>query len=131
LPTLIALVIVIIIHGKRHRGGDTAKEIFRKVRRVSFMKITVESLGLPTLSAVIGKKTEVMLEAGTVAALVRQLSARFGPKAREVLLDGEGQLDLTIQVMLNEEGFISREELRTRELKDGDRIRFMLLVGGG
>jgi molybdopterin converting factor small subunit len=95
------------------------------------MKITVESLGLPTLSAVIGKKTEVMLEAGTVAALVRQLSARFGPKAREVLLDGEGQLDLTIQVMLNEEGFISREELRTRELKDGDRIRFMLLVGGG
>lgn len=95
------------------------------------MKITVESLGLPTLSAVIGKKTEVMLEAGTVADLVRHLSARFGPKTREVLLDGEGQLDLTIQVMVNEEGFISREELPQRELKDGDRIRFMLLVGGG
>jgi sulfur carrier protein ThiS len=95
------------------------------------MKIIVESLGLPTLSAVIGKKTEVMLEAGTVADLVRHLTGRFGPKAREVLLDGEGQLDLTIQVMINEEGFISREELPKRELKDGDRVRFMLLVGGG
>lgn len=95
------------------------------------MKITVESLGLPTLSAVIGKKTEVMFDAGTVADLVRHLSASFGPKAREVLLDGEGQLDLTIQIMVNEEGFISREELPQRKLKDGDRIRFMLLVGGG
>ena len=95
------------------------------------MKITVESLGLPTLSAVIGKKTEVMFDAGTVADLVRHLSARFGPKAREVLLDGEGRLDLTIQIMVNEEGFISREELPQRKLKDGDRIRFMLLVGGG
>jgi sulfur carrier protein ThiS len=95
------------------------------------MKITVESLGLPTLTAVIGKKTEVILESGTVADLIRHLSARFGPKARKVLLDGEGQLDLTIQVMVNEEGFISRDELPQRELKDGDRIRFMLLVGGG
>ena len=101
------------------------------MRLASFMKITVESLGLPTLSAVIGRKTEVMLEAGTVADLVWHLTGRFGPKAREVLLDGEGQLDPTIQVMVNEEGFIPREELPKRELKDGDRVRFMLLVGGG
>jgi sulfur carrier protein ThiS len=95
------------------------------------MQLIVESLGLPALSAVIGRKTEVVLESGTVADLVRHLSARFGPKARAVLLDGEGRLDLTIQIMLNEEGFISREELPKRQLKDGDRIRFMLLVGGG
>lgn len=95
------------------------------------MKITVESLGLPTLSAVIGKKTEFDLEAGTVADLVRCLVGRFGPKARELLLDVDGNLDLTIQVMVNEEGFISREDLPHRVLKDGDRVKFMLLVGGG
>lgn len=95
------------------------------------MKITVESLGLPTLAAVIGKKAELDVKGGTVADLVAQLVGRFGPKARRLLLDGEGRLDPTIQVMVNDEGFISREDLPRRELKDGDRIRFMLLVGGG
>jgi sulfur carrier protein ThiS len=95
------------------------------------VKITIESLGLPTLSAVIGKKAELDLKGGTVADLVDQLVGRFGPKARELLLDAEGQLDLTIQVMLNDEGFLAREDLARRELKEGDRVRFMLLVGGG
>jgi sulfur carrier protein ThiS len=95
------------------------------------MKITVESLGLPTLSSVIGKKAELDFKGKTVADLVEQLAARFGPKARAVLLDGEGRLDLTIQLMVNDEGFLAREDLPRRELKDGDRIRFMLLVGGG
>jgi sulfur carrier protein ThiS len=95
------------------------------------MKITVESLGLPTLSTVIGKKTEIVLEGGTLEDLVRHLTGRFGPRARKLLLDEEGNLDLTIQVMVNDEGFVAREDLPKRELKDGDRVRFMLLVGGG
>jgi len=95
------------------------------------MKITVETLGLPTLSSAIGKKAELDFKGGTVADLIGQMVGRFGPKARELLLDGEGQLDLTIQVMVNDEGFLSREDLPTRELRAGDRIRFMLLVGGG
>lgn len=95
------------------------------------MKITVETLGLPTLSAVIGKKTEFALDAGTVADLIRHLTGRFGPEARQVLLNADGNLDYTIQVMLNEEGFLSHDELSRHVLKDGDHIRFMLLVGGG
>lgn len=95
------------------------------------MKVTVEALGLPTLAAVIGKKAELDFKGGTVADLVAQLIGRFGPKARGLLLDGEGRLDLTIQVMVNDEGFIAREDLSRRELRDGDRVRFMLLVGGG
>jgi len=95
------------------------------------MKITVESLGLPTLSAVIGRRAELEFKGVTVADLIDQLVRRFGLKAREMLLDSEGQLDLTIQVMVNDEGFLAREDLPKRELKDGDRIRFMLLVGGG
>jgi sulfur carrier protein ThiS len=95
------------------------------------MKITVECLGLPTLSALIGKKTELDLKPGTVADLINHLIGHFGPKSRQLLLDGEGNLDYTIQVMVNDEGFVPREELPARKLKDGDRVRFMLLVGGG
>ena len=95
------------------------------------MKITVESLGLPTLSAVIGKKAVVEMQGGSVADLVKLLAARLGPKARQVLLDEAGGLDLTIQVMVNEEGFVDRDALDTRRLVDGDRVRLMLLVGGG
>ena len=95
------------------------------------MKITVESLGLPTLSAVIGKKAEIDFQGGTVADLVDQLAGRFGVKDRAMLLDREGQLDPTIQVMVNEGGFLAREELHKRGLKDGDHVRFVLIVGGG
>jgi len=101
------------------------------LRVVLIVKITVESLGLPTISAVIGKKTEWDFKGRTVADLVDQLAGRFGAKDREILLDREGQLDPTIQVMVNEEGFLAREELRKRGLQDGDRIRFVLVVGGG
>ena len=95
------------------------------------MKIIVESLGLPTLSALIGRKVEMELKVGTPADLIDRLVARFGPKARQMLLDADGCLDVTIQVMVNEEEFLPRDELATRELKDGDRIRLMLLAGGG
>ena len=95
------------------------------------MKITVESIGLPNLTAVIGKKTELEFQGGTVSDLVDQLAGRFGAEDRNVLLDGEGRLDQTIQVMVNEEGFLAREEFSKRALHDGDRIRFMLLVDGG
>ncbi len=48
-----------------------------------------------------------------------------------ILLDSDGQLDLTIQVMINDEGFLARNEYARRELREGDTVRFMLLVGGG
>jgi sulfur carrier protein ThiS len=96
------------------------------------MKVTVECLGLPTLSAVIGKKTEVEIGDGaSLSDLVQQITGLFGSKARQVLLDEDGNLDLTIQLMVNDEGFVARENLSNRQLRDGDRVRFMLLVGGG
>ena len=95
------------------------------------MKVQVESLGLPTLSKLIGKKTEFAIADGTVADLVRHIVKKHGHKARKILLDEKGELDMTIQVMINEEGFIPREEYSRRSLKEGDQLKFMLLVGGG
>ena len=95
------------------------------------MKIQIESLGLPTLSKLIGKTSQFEMEDGTVVDLVAQIVDRHGRKARKILLDQTGQLDLTIQVMVNDESFLSRNEYSQRILKEGDSVKFMLLVGGG
>ena len=67
----------------------------------------------------------------TVADLVSHVVDRNGPPARKILLDRTGKLDLAIQVMVNDEGFLPRDEYSRRILKDGDTVKFMLLVGGG
>ena len=95
------------------------------------MKIQIESLGLPTLSKLIGKKLQLEMDDGTLADLVAHIVGRYGPQAGKMLLDQEGQLDMSIQVMVNDEGFLPRNEYSKRDLKDGDVVKFMLLVGGG
>jgi sulfur carrier protein ThiS len=71
------------------------------------------------------------MQDGTVADLVRDIVNRHGRKMHKILLDQSGDLDLAIQVMLNDEGFLPREQFSKRRLKDGDSVKFMLLVGGG
>ena len=95
------------------------------------MKIQIESLGLPTLSKLIGKKSQLEMPEGTVADLIPNLVQRNGQPARKILLDQKGHLDMAIQVMVNDEGFLPRNEYSQRLLRDGDLVRFMLLVGGG
>jgi len=95
------------------------------------LKIQVESIGLPTLAKLIGRKSSLELADGTVADLVAHIVDRKGPPACKILLDQNGSLDLAIQVMVNDEGFLPRDEYSRRSLRDGDSVKFMLLVGGG
>jgi sulfur carrier protein ThiS len=95
------------------------------------VRIQMESLGLPTLASIIGKKAVIELEGTTVADLITQITKRHNTRARQILLDKEMQLDLSIQVMVNDEGFLPRSEYSQRILKGGDSVKFMLLVGGG
>jgi sulfur carrier protein ThiS len=95
------------------------------------MKIQIESLGLPTLSKLIGKSTQVEMANGTVADVISNIVDRIGRPARKILLDQKGRLDISIQVMVNDEGFLPRDDYDKRSLKDGDKVKFMLLVGGG
>jgi sulfur carrier protein ThiS len=95
------------------------------------LKVQIESLGLPTLSRVIGRKTQWEMADGTVADLIRNIVDRHGRKMHKILLDQAGELDLAIQVMVNDEGFVPRSEFSKRLLKDGDSVKFMMLVGGG
>jgi molybdopterin converting factor small subunit len=95
------------------------------------MRIRIETLGLPTLAEAIGSRAEIELAGATVADLVGELIGRFPAEARLRLVDADGGLERSIQIMVNEEGFLRRDELSQRRLADGDRVRFMLLVCGG
>jgi molybdopterin converting factor small subunit len=95
------------------------------------MRIRIETLGLPTLAAAIGGRAEIELAGATVADLVGEIISRFTGEARLRLVDADGGLERSIQIMVNEEGFLGRDELSQRRLADGDRVRFMLLVCGG
>ena len=78
-----------------------------------------------------GKTADIVLDGTTVADLIDQIMKRQGTRARQILLDNDGLLDLTIQVMVNDEGFLPRDRFSQRSLKDGDSVKFVLLVGGG
>jgi sulfur carrier protein ThiS len=95
------------------------------------LKIQIESIGLPTLAKLIGKKSQLEMADGTLADLVARIVDRHRRQAGKILLDQDGQLDMAIQVMVNDEGFLPRSEYSQRILKDGDSVKFMLLVGGG
>jgi hypothetical protein len=81
------------------------------------LKIQIESLGLPTLSKLIGKTSQLEMAEGTVADLIARIVDRHGGQARKILLDKTGQLDLAIQVMVNDESFLPRNEYSQRPLK--------------
>lgn len=95
------------------------------------MKIQLKSIGLPTLSKIIGKTSQIEMTDGSVSDVISYLVKRIGQPAGKILLDAEGQLDISIQVMVNDEGFLPRSDYKQRILKDGDSVKFMLLVGGG
>lgn len=95
------------------------------------MKVQVEVLGLPSLARLIGKKGELEFSGSTVTDIVQHIVKRHGQTARKVMLDDDGRLDHVIQIMINNEGIMPRDDYDRRGLKEGDDVKFMLLVGGG
>lgn len=95
------------------------------------MKVQVEVLGLPLLARVIGKKIEMEFPGATVSEMIDHIVGKYGQPAQKALLDQDGNLDHVVQVMINSEGIMPRDEYTRRELKEGDDVKFMLLVGGG
>jgi MoaD family protein len=95
------------------------------------MKVNLKILGLPTLSKVTGKKELVVnFEGKTVNDLIDYIVKHYGRRAEEALLDEEGKLDITIQVLLNGREWIPHDRFDTA-LKDDDSIALMLMIAGG
>ncbi len=95
------------------------------------MKVTVEFLGLQSLTQRLGgKRHEIDLPGSTVQELIQAILQRYGQPARRALLDAQGELEMTIQVLHNGREWITHDRL-DHELNDGDAVSFLLLVAGG
>ena len=94
------------------------------------MKVNLK-IFLPTLPELIGsKELEVEFAGETVNDLVDHLVTRYGSKAKQALCDEKGNLDLMIQVLLNGEAWITRDQLDA-PLDDGDDVVLMMMMAGG
>jgi molybdopterin converting factor small subunit len=86
---------------------------------------------LPMLSEVTGtSELEVEVDGTTAADLIRHLTATYGQKARDALLDDNGQLDVEVQLLRNRKDWITGENIDTA-LADGDHVTIMVLMAGG
>ena len=95
------------------------------------MRVNLKILSLPMLSKATGKKELVVdFEGKTVNDLIDYIVKHYGRRAEEALLDEEGKLDITIQVLLNGREWIPHDRFDT-VLKDGDSIALMLMIAGG
>jgi len=95
------------------------------------VKIRVKFVGFPDLRRILGgKEISVALEQGSFGELIRNLNSSYGASIREGLLDENGDVDQSVQVLINEQDWISREDFSFR-LSDGDRVTFLLMVAGG
>ena len=95
------------------------------------MKISVEFLGFPMISDVIGKtRLELAIAGNTVKDVIDELVRTYGEKIRNSFYDENGRLDVTIQMMLNGKSLTLSGKDHT-PLNDGDTVTFMLLLAGG
>jgi MoaD family protein len=94
------------------------------------MKVNLK-IFLPVLPEVIGRKElEVEFAGETINDLIEHLVARYGRKARQALYDEKGEFDPVVQVLLNGEEWITRDQLDT-VLQDGDNVMLMMMLAGG
>ncbi len=95
------------------------------------MKINVEFIGLPVLTKIIGNKSiSVDFDGQTITQLISYITSLYDLEFREFLLDENGELDVSFQVLLNGEEWISHKKMN-KNLNDGDRVIIMMLVAGG
>ncbi len=95
------------------------------------MRINVEFLGFPMVSDVVGKKKiELDIPGAAVKDVIDELVRRYGIKVRNSFYSEKGNLDVTIQMMLNGKLF-APADIQSPSLNEGDTLTFMLLLAGG
>ncbi len=88
------------------------------------------SVKIPTpLRTMTSGKSEVAVEAGTVAEALNQLTAQFGG-LKDRLLDESGEVRRFVNVYVNEDNIKDRDNLAT-PIKDGDTISILPSIAGG
>lgn len=95
------------------------------------MKVKLDVSGIPMLREAVGKKRfEMEFDGCSVRDLINEIIKRYGQKARDALLDSDGNLDLLVQVLVNGSRWVGHEHLDTT-LSEGDTISLMIFLAGG
>ena len=92
------------------------------------MRVRVEFLGLHY--AIPKSHLEVEFPGETIAHLINHLSKGM-KEFRDAVLKADGSLDEAVQVGLNEEEWVTPDRVNETKIRDGDRITFMMMAGGG
>lgn len=93
--------------------------------------ISLEFVGFPDLKPVIGgSKVTVDTPCETFGDLLSYLKQTYGPLISKALLDEQGHVDQTVQVVRNEKEWIERDDFSVK-LNNSDKIAFILMVSGG
>ena len=95
------------------------------------MKVEVELVGLYNVTDKLGKKRFLLDIGGSTIRDVLDNFIKLYPEAREGLVKEDGSLDDDIQVVVNGEKVVKREDIDREELREGDRVSFLLLITGG
>ena len=93
---------------------------------------SLQIVGIPALSRLVGQsKLKLDTPGNTVTGVVEELVRKYGHKVGEALFDSNGELDLTIQFLLNGEIWVNRDQLGKITIKDSDSIILMGVMAGG
>jgi len=93
--------------------------------------IKVKFFGLHDLTSQIGNdEFKLELNGNTFGDALKQLENTFGAPFRKAILNNEGEVDNTIQVVKNEDEWLSRDGFNYR-LNEGDKLFFFLMIAGG
>jgi len=96
------------------------------------VRLRVKFIGFPEIQGLLGRK-EIQVESPgpTLGDLLRVLAARYGSPVRKALINNEGSVDSTVQVIRNEREWIDRDALDLPLLEEDDRVTFLMMMAGG
>ncbi len=89
------------------------------------MKVTLNFEGIPVLYRVLNKKKEFEFEfpGTTLRELTQSLVRKFGQPLSKAILDGNGDVDFEVRVVLNNGTYLTESRMDT-PLSEGDMVAF-------
>ncbi len=89
------------------------------------MKVTLNFEGIPVLYRVLNKRKEFEFEfpGTTLRELMQSLVRKFGQPMSKAILDGNGEVDFEIRVVVNDGTYLTESRMDAL-LSEGDMVAF-------
>jgi len=95
------------------------------------MHLTIVFFGFPELINTIGaNEIGIDFPENNFGDLIKFLENRYKHEFKKAVLNRKGDIDSTVQVLINDNRWIERGNL-SRQLNEGDKIIFLHMIAGG